>query len=135
MPYKLPTVDEQGENNVSSIDSFKMPYNLPTVDEQGENNVSSIDNVSDDGAAAGTLAAEDTPINDTYKRLYTAQSAVVEDLTGQIISLQAQIAKLINTGAQVTDGRHEEPPAAPDALPKDYTPLADLDFITKDARA
>ena len=109
---------------------------MAELDETINNDVTSQDDTSNvEGAAAVTTAAEDTPPIDAYKRLYEAQSAIVSDLTEQVISLQGQIAKLINAGAQVTDGRHEEPPAAPDALPKDYTPLADLDFITKDARA
>lgn len=108
---------------------------MAELDETMNNELTSDETSSVEGAAAVTIAAEDTPPIDAYKRLYEAQSAIVSDLTEQVISLQGQIAKLINTGAQVTDGRHEEPPAAPDALPKDYKPLAELDFITKDARA
>lgn len=99
-------------------------------DETNENNVQSDNNASQEGAAVQVPTAEDTPSLDAYRRMYDAQSATVNELTERVISLQAQIAKLIAGGANVTDGVNEPLPPEPQtsALPQDYTPLYELDF-------
>lgn len=101
-----------------------------TFDETNENNVQSDNNASQEGAAVQVPAAEDTPSLDAYRRMYEAQSETVSELTDRVISLQAQIAKLIAGGANVTDGVNEPLPPEPQtsAMPQDYTPLYELDF-------
>ena len=106
----------------------KTPETLQTIDETPSEGVESPVTASQEGAAVQVPTAEDTPSLDAYRRLYEAQSDTVNELTERVISLQAQIAKLIAGGANVSDGRAEPVPDDAPALPSDYVPLYDLDF-------
>lgn len=83
---------------------------------------------------AGQTSPEDTPrAANPWESIAGEQKRTIDALTEQINSLNAQIARLVQSGAQISDGRQMQqmPPMqqqsyAPPALPDDYVPLRDL---------
>ena len=86
---------------------------------------------------AGASAPEDTgTANNAWQAIAEDQRQTIDALTDHIKALDAQIAKLVNNGAQINDGKQVTPPAAQqtqymdvtpaNSLPDDYVPLRDL---------
>lgn len=82
--------------------------------------------VIEEAAAAGTPTAEDTASLDSFKRLAESQAATINELTERIITMQTEMARLVSSGAQISDGGKTEPPRAADA--PEYVPLSELDL-------
>lgn len=86
---------------------------------------------------AGASVPEDTGgASNAWQAIAEDQRQTIDALTDHIKALDAQIAKLVNNGAQINDGRQVTPPAVQktqymdvtpaNALPDDYVPLRDL---------
>ena len=87
--------------------------------------------------SAGQSSPEDTTKASTaWQAIAEDQRQTIDALTDHIKALDAQIAKLVNNGAQINDGKQAAIPNAngsqfmdtkpASALPDDYVPLRDL---------
>ena len=86
---------------------------------------------------AGASAPEDTgTANNAWQAIAEDQRQTIDALTDHIKALDAQIAKLVNNGAQINDGKQVSTDATrqsqymdvtpANSLPDDYVPLRDL---------
>lgn len=83
------------------------------------------------GESAGQSSPEDAlKSKDPWESIAKDQQSMIESLTAHIESLNAQISKLIQSGAQITDATASNPVYMENEnkpeLPKDYVPLREL---------
>lgn len=100
---------------------------------KNEDNPANEDNAGNAAIKGAGMNPEDTPkAANPWESIAGEQKRTIDALTEQINSLNAQIARLVQSGAQISDGRQSQqlPPMqqtyAPPALPDDYVPLRDL---------
>lgn len=104
---------------------------------ESEDNAAQTETAADTDEGAGARAPEDARnAADPWEKIAGTQQQTIESLTAHIESLNAQIARLVQGGAQVSDGKqmpanamnmHSQQGVMPaSAKSDDYIPLADL---------
>lgn len=118
--------------DAKTLEGFEEVAGASDVDGAEENTINSQaaampTGPSQEAAAAGTPAAEDTASLDSYRALTESQAATIGELTERVVSLQTQLAQLVSGGASYSDGSTPALDAGPE-LGEDYVPLAELDI-------